>query len=484
MALVVLAASCDQAALDDRSRTIANVLSRADESFIRDRPALSRDKYELMASSRFEFYRGSFALFLHDAEHEGSTTSAFAQDGLLPLGIGDTHPENFGVLRASDGTFALEPNDFDAADRYPYLWELRRLCAGLVVAGRSSNPDDAEALALVRAAERDIARSAASGYADAIALLAAGGERARITDGGDATNVVDLFERATRDAAARPELDALTVLDDGTGRRRLRRGAYDPADPHKLFDDLPATVLDALPSTISEYRATLLSPPPAGYFRMLDAARSYGSGVASLAKVRMAVLVEGPTDAHDDDVILELKELGESGARGWGQPSVSADDPGSRVLSSTRTLWARPDAEPLWGTSHLLGLSVQLKGDFDAYKGLKVSRMVKSRGTPEALEKTAHTLGGLLARLHAAGGRAHPGTVEAIAATIAKNPARFADEEADAAVRYADVVEGDFARFQRVLTALGPRLGIPEDATDEPSPDVAALFAPPLEESP
>ena len=205
---------------------------------------------------------------------------------------------------------------------------------------------------------------------------------------------------------------------------------------------------------------------------------------ASSAKVRIAVLIDGPTMAPDDDVILELKELGESGVHGWGQPSVNADDPGARVRKTSRTLWARPDAEPLWGTSELLGLPVQLKGDFDAYKGVRVKRLVKSRGTPAALRSLAGSLGALLARMHASGARSYPGTLRAIAETIGRNPERFADEQANAAVRYADVVEGDFRRFQKLLIVLGPRLGIPEDPTDAPDPDVAALFGAPPRRSP
>ncbi len=482
-ALAVFA--CDDAGLDARSQTIATVMARADESIIRGRPLLAQSKYEVMNGSLFDFYRGTFPLYLHDAENGGILApSAFDEAGLLPLTIGDAHPENFGVMRASDGTFALEPNDFDAADRYPYLWEVRRLAIGMVVAARSSNPSNPEALALVRADERAIAREVAASYADAVRALDAGGALVRITDGGDSPNLLDIFARALAAADTRSELAAKTVLDETGTHRRLLRGGFDPADANKVYAELPKNVRGAVEATVVSYRDTLLAPPPAAYFTILDAAREYGSGVASLAKVRIAVLIDGATTAPDDDVILELKELGESGAHGWGQPSVNADDPGARILKTSRTLWSRPDAEPLWGTSELLGLPVQLKGDFDAYKGVKVKRLEKSRGTPDAIERLAHDLGALLARMHASGARAHPGTLHSIAATIASNPDRFADEQADVAVRYADVVEGDYRRFQKILAVLGPRLGIPVDSADTPSPDVAALFGAPPARSP
>jgi hypothetical protein len=52
----------------------------------------------------------------------------------------------------------------------------------------------------------------------------------------------------------------------------------------------------------------------------------------------------------------------------------------------------------------------------------------------------------------------------------------FAAEQADVAVRYADVVEADAARFRHALDRLGPTLGVASDADDVGDADVVALY--------
>src|SRR5262249_31231515 len=153
-------------------------LTRADEPLLRSRPALVVGKYARMATSPFEFYRGSLALYardLRDGSNPASRTR-FALDApaTLPLALGDPHPENFGTLRAADGSLAVEPNDFASADRLPYLWDVRRLAAGMAVAARWSNADDSTARAAAAAEARAIAAAAAQGYAEGIRALADG----------------------------------------------------------------------------------------------------------------------------------------------------------------------------------------------------------------------------------------------------------------------------------------------------------------------
>lgn len=443
---------------------MTSVLARADEPLIRSRPQLVATKYAAMRSSAFAFYRGSFPLFLRDARVGDAGRTRFVVEGLYPLGVGDAHPENFGALQAGDGSFALEPNDFDGADRYPWLWQLRRLTIGMVLAARSAGSD----------AEVDVVRATADAYAGAIAAFASGAPRARIADAGGDVVLEDLFERAMEDGAAHTELEEETVID-ASGARRLLRGAFD--DGEKFLEDAPAFVTDALPATLGRYRASLRSPPPPAFFAIKDVAREYGAGVASLARVRYLLLVEGSTPGVDDDVVLELKELADAGAGGFGAPGFAADGPGDRVLEISRRVWATPDAAPLWGASELLGLHVQIRAELGGEKGVKLKRLEDERATPEALASLGANLGALLARLDAAG--SDEGTLGAIAGTIASDRAAFVDEQVAASVAYADVVDADWKRFIAGLDDLGPRLGIPVDPTDSPDADTAALFGAP-----
>ncbi|NUP08585.1 MAG: DUF2252 family protein [Polyangiaceae bacterium] len=474
--------ACDAPLDDAREREIVSVLVEADESLILTRPALVADKYRSMAKDPFSFLRGSFPLFLHDARAGNvAPTSAFHVEA-YPRSIGDAHVENFGTLRASDATFAIEPNDFDAADRYPYLWEVRRLGVAIVVAARQSNPTDEDARAAAAAEARSYARTFARAYADTIIAIRDSGERPRLTEAGASTVLEDAFDRSVRDEANRRELVERTIVTDGV--RTLKRGGIDEDDPLNVYVDAPEIAWTAFDGTLARYRTTLLDPPPASFFVVKDATREFGAGVASIPRLRFALLVEGPTTSLDDDVILELKELADSPARPVAPPGPSSDSVGERVLDAARICWSRPDAEPLWGNSDLLGLPVQIKGDFDAFKTLRVHRLEEDRGTPEALDGMAHALGVVLASVHAGSESVDEGIVDTIADTIATDPDSFADEQADVCVAYADVVAADHARFVHALSTLGPTLGLEPGPDDALSTDMTALVGHPPSESP
>ncbi|MBX3214267.1 MAG: DUF2252 family protein [Labilithrix sp.] len=486
--LAVAATGCEPAPDDAREAQIVAVLAAADEPYVRARPALSAGKYARMASGVIDFYRGTVPLFRSDMR-TGSTTLAVSRFDLdVPLvpSIGDPHPENFGGLRAPDGTLAIEPNDFDTADRAPYLWDLRRLAVGLALAALASNPDDADAHGRVVGARRAIVRSAIAGYRAGIEAAARGEAPARVTAATDPI-LASVIRRSERDHARRRELTDLTVLDGD--RRVLLRGPIDPEDPQKVYADLPPFALAELPGALERWRRTLVAPPPEEHVRLLDAVRVFGSGVASWPRTRVVLLVRGPTDAPDDDWMLELKELGDSMIGGLWPPGVHADSVGERVVRSARMAWARPDAEPFWGWTTWLGLPCQIRLESEGHKGVRVARMVGEEGTPEALTALGAVLGDIVARVHASG----PGGIEnarAVYARIAIDPEGFLDEQADACVAYAELVVADHLRFARSLHRPdGLRLGIPFDPSDAPRPDIAAVFGvppplPPLPSSP
>lgn len=475
--LVLVLGACD-ARRDDREALIQSVIASADDSSIRVRETLTAGKYVTMASGAFDFYRGSIALYRHDVR-SGTTSFArtrFGLDAPLVPSLGDPHPENFGVLRASDGTAAIEPNDFDAADDAPYLWDVRRLTAGFALAAMLANDGDDAAKAATTAARRDIARAAAQGYRDRIEDSAAGQPVYRV-DASDNPVLADLFTRSERDNGT--ELDTLTALTGTT--RRLKRGVLDPSDPQNVLADLPANALAALPAALEAYRQTVLVPPAADALVVLDAAREFGSGVASWARVRILVLVRGATDDPADDVILQLKEDGDSLIAGLYAPGVYDDSVQDRLLHTARTAWARGDAEAWWGATSFLGLPCLVTRESEGEKGLKVSRLVKERGTVDALKGLGLVLGGIVARAHARSrvdGEGF-GNATAITAVIARDREGFLDEQADLAVAYADQVVADHASFVRLLHERGLRLGVPFNPADLPKPDFARLLGTP-----
>lgn len=477
-AVSALAAGCGGGGLDDaRTAEIAAVMTRADLPLLRARPAHVAGKYALMASDPYSFFRGTVPLYLHDFrnDRDGIGTSAFATDTPLVLSLGDAHLENFGILIAADGTLAVEPNDFDGADRTVYLWDVRRLAVTMAFAARLASPDDPAARDTAVQAAPEIAFEAARSYAEAMRALAAGAPPSRADDPGDSEILNDLFDRSIEDAAARAELTELTTLGDGG--RRLVRGILDPEVPFHVLRDLPPSFLDALPQTLEAHRGTLIDPPPPDFFTVLDAARELGTGVASYPRVRALVLVRGPTAAPDDDVILELKELPDSAVISHPPPEVHHDSVQDRILDTTRAAWAIPAAAPLWGTSEIAGFPVQIRLESAGQKTLRARRLVGERGTPEELLDLAGRLGVLLARIHAAPVReGDPSPAPDIAAVIGDDLDAFGAEHAKVADRAAEGVLHDFERFRIALEQLGPTLGVPFDPADAPSPDLEALF--------
>lgn len=415
-----------------------------------------------MASSPVSFYRATLSLFRRDWIHNtaGLSRSRFSVASPMPLGVGDPHVENFGTLLGRDGRVTFEPDDLDAAARLPYLWDLRRLTVGLCVAARDSNPNSQSARRAAASAATAIARETARAYAEAIC------EGHREAAPPEGAIVEDLTRRATDDATRREELDELTVISGDA--RRLKRGPVDPRDPSEQLLDASRAAIDALPELFERYRETLSAPPDARFFTPLDVARAIGRGAASRSTARLLVLLRGPSDAPEDDVVVEIKELPEAVT-----PDASIDvDPVARVLAARGFLWSRPDADPYWGAASWRGCPVQLRTETSAAKGIRVTRMRGRLGTPEALTELARTLARRLASIHL---RSLPRPPPQ-AALIARDVAGFVDEQAQRSTRYTELVFEDWARFRRIVQTERPAA---TRADRPPSRPACSLFEAP-----
>ena len=62
---------------------------------------------------------------------------------------GDAHVRNVGAFAAPDGRLVFDINDFDETIRGPFEWDLKRMAASLVLAGRESGHKEAAACGAV-----------------------------------------------------------------------------------------------------------------------------------------------------------------------------------------------------------------------------------------------------------------------------------------------------------------------------------------------
>jgi len=94
-------------------------------------------RYGRMMVSPFTFYRGAAAVMAYDLSHTPST-------GLNVVADGDCHLLNFGGFATAERKVVFDINDFDEVSIAPWEWDVKRLAASFVVAGRSNGFDPAD----------------------------------------------------------------------------------------------------------------------------------------------------------------------------------------------------------------------------------------------------------------------------------------------------------------------------------------------------
>ena len=104
-------------------------------------------RYGRMALSPFAFLRGSAVIMARDL-------SATPVTGIRVQACGDAHLSNFGIYATPERKLVFDLNDFDETLPGPWEWDVKRLAASIIVAGRQMGVTPAEnrltALAFVR----------------------------------------------------------------------------------------------------------------------------------------------------------------------------------------------------------------------------------------------------------------------------------------------------------------------------------------------
>ena len=101
-------------------------------------PALLKLKHNMMAQSPFGYFRGSVPVMAADL-------AILPVTGIEAQLCGDAHVRNLGAFAAPDGRLVFDINDFDETIRGPFEWDLKRMAASLVLAGREANHKEASA---------------------------------------------------------------------------------------------------------------------------------------------------------------------------------------------------------------------------------------------------------------------------------------------------------------------------------------------------
>jgi uncharacterized protein (DUF2252 family) len=110
-----------------------------------------------MKADPFAFLRGAAAIMATDLASMPTTA-------LRVQSCGDCHLANFGSYATPEGTPIFDINDFDETLPAPFEWDLKRLAASLVTAGRVAAMSERD--------NRRLARIAAQSYREHLARLA------------------------------------------------------------------------------------------------------------------------------------------------------------------------------------------------------------------------------------------------------------------------------------------------------------------------
>jgi len=426
--------------LHARSETVLGVFDAAFGELLAQDPAAFRVKFRKMAASAFAFYRGTAALFYADL-----TDGPFASYGAGFLDArtsrvwihGDLHAENFGTYLNAEGRLVFNVNDFDEAYVGAFTWDVQRLAASLALIGYAKALSDTVISELVRsfatAYRRRIAALAASdGSADGAAFTLD-------TATGPVLDTLRLARLRTRVAL----LDAETVVEGYDRRFRLGNGAIE------LDRATRAEVLAAFDGYLETLPPASRTRPDA--LRVKDVVGRRGIGIGSAGLPSYNLLLEGHTDALENDVIIYMKQ---------GQtPAVSrhVTDPGirgyfthegHRTVISQRALQAHSD--PWLGHTELHGRG-QLVAEVSPYA---TDLDWTDLNEPADLLAVTAYLGQATATMHAAADESSSGhtlvpfsTEHVIDAAIAADERGFTDMLVDFAHAYGDRARSDHQLF-------------------------------------
>jgi uncharacterized protein (DUF2252 family) len=404
-------------------------------------PDLVPVRHGRMLVSPFTYYRGAALPMAADL---AGTPAA----GLQVQLCGDAHLSNFGAFASPERNLVFDVNDFDETLPGPFEWDVKRLAASLVVAGRDNG--------FTEKVCRKIALASAEGYRNAMrefarmsfldvwyACMDVEPALAQVKSQIDASRLKKLKKMLakahTKDSTS--ALGKLTAEIDG--QRRIISDPPTIVPIEELFADMQVeqvyeqvrTVLDKYRRTLQTDRRHLLSE-----FTLVHVARKV-VGVGSVGTRAWIALL----DAADgvEPLVLQAKEAQPSVLAAYAGRSRYRNE-GERVVAGQHLMQAQSDI--FLGWTRVSGPD-GVERDFYVrqLRDWKFSMPIEAM-VPAGLTLYARLCGWTLAR-----GHARSGDRVALAAYLGRS-AKFDHAIADFAGTYADQNELDYASFQAAVT--------------------------------
>ncbi|WP_193605467.1 DUF2252 domain-containing protein [Nocardioides dongkuii] len=419
----------------ERSDLIIATLDDAFAPLMAADPVAFRGKYRTMASDPHAFYRGTACLFYADVTGQDDPY-ADARSGRIWV-HGDLHVENFGTYLNSDGRLVFDVNDFDEAYLGRFTWDLQRFAASLALVGwQKALPEDDVRRLLGRyvraylAQVDEYAGSDEDAYEFALHL--------DNTEGPIHAALVSARQRRRADL-----LDASTLRVDGV--RRFREGDH----VRRLSKREHAKVVRAYERYLDSIPEDKRSPR-ALFYDLRDVVGKSGFGIGSAGLPAYNLLIEGTSQALDNDVVLSMKQANVPAISRFVDPaSVDAffENEGHRTVVSQRALQVHTDPLLGWteidGTGYVVSEISPYEVDLD-WVGLT---------EPDEIAKVVDLLGRATAKIHCASDEDSDQDLvdfqveEALVASLEGRRREFTAWVTDFGLAYADRVRADHALF-------------------------------------
>ena len=370
----------------DRSEVIVDRLQTMFSDVMQQAPDAFRTKFRKMARDPFAFYRGTAVLFYNDVGPDGDFGGRdepwMAEHGDRVWIQGDLHVENFGTYMNADGRLVFDVNDFDEAYLAPWTWDLRRFVASLgLVCWQKALPDEVIDRLLDRYVrsyldqvtyyvgnrdDTDWALSLENAEGAVLSTL----QKAKLQTRGDLLSAETIVENYTRRFA---HTSSIHHLDEADRERVLE--AF-----HRYKDTISQSKRD------DRVR-----------FDVLDVVRKSGVGIGSAGLAMYSVLIEGPTQALGNDVVLSVKQANVAAI------GTVLDDPkiteafehhGHRTVVSQQALQAH--ADPYLGWTDLDGAGFVV----DEYSPYELDLEWEDLNDPDEMAVVVDQLGRATAKIH------------------------------------------------------------------------------------
>ncbi|MET9678943.1 DUF2252 domain-containing protein [Streptomyces coeruleorubidus] len=404
----------------DASRPDA--VSAVEESGRGRLPELTPIRVGRMAATPFAFLRGSAGLMAYDLARTPMTR-------IKAQICGDAHAANFGLYGDARGGLVIDLNDFDETVLGPWEWDVKRLAASLVLAGREAGADEERC--------RKAAYDAVGAYRRTMRLLArlpvldawnaiADEELVSHTDAHDLLGTLErVSEKARHNTSGRFAARSTETTEDG-GRRFV--------DAPPVLRRVPDAEAAAVAASLEEYIGTL--PEDRLPFLARHAVHDVAFRVVGTGSVGTRSYVVLLLDHRGEPLVLQVKEARASAlvphlvTAGFDAPAVGHE--GRRVVLGQKRMQVVSDI--LLGWTTVDGHPFQVR-QFRNRKGSVDPAALAA----DQIDDYGRMTGALLARAHA-----HSADPRLVAGYCGKSE-ELDEAMADFAVAYADRTEADHA---------------------------------------